>query len=141
MLVAAHKNPTMKYTQEHNTPGQYSGQSALRQDAFRKPGRNTPRRPPLCKRRVDVETAASQVYIWAGLLSYGQNLAYPIAREQMCQISRIQADVVRPRPKLSATCVGVVEELVHASTSTHLAETRHRTRAHRDGITCVGLPG
>ena len=37
----------------------------------------------------DVETAAGQVYIWAGLLSYGQNLAYPIAREQMCQISRM----------------------------------------------------
>ena len=37
----------------------------------------------------DVQTAAGQVYIWAGLLSYGQNLAYPIAREQMCQISRM----------------------------------------------------
>ena len=51
----------------------------------------------------DVGTAAGQVYIWAGLLSYGQNLAYPIAREQMCQISRIQADVARPRSKLSAS--------------------------------------
>ena len=37
----------------------------------------------------DVETAEGQVYIWAGLLSYGQNLAYPIAGEQMCQISRM----------------------------------------------------
>ena len=37
----------------------------------------------------DAQPAAGQVYIWAGLLSYGQNLAYPIAREQMCQISRM----------------------------------------------------
>ena len=37
----------------------------------------------------DVETAAGQVYIWAGLLSYGQNVTYPLAREQMCQISRM----------------------------------------------------
>ena len=89
MLVGAHKNPTMKCNKEYNTPGQYAGSSALRQGVLRKPGRNAPRRPPLCKRRVDVETAAGQVYIWAGLLSYGQNLAYPIAREQMCQISRM----------------------------------------------------
>ena len=52
MLEAAHKNPTMKYTQEHNTPGQYAGSFALRQGVLRKPGRNAPRRPPLCKRRV-----------------------------------------------------------------------------------------
>ena len=42
----------MKCNKEYNTPGHYAGQSALRQGVLRKPGRNAPRRPPLCKRRV-----------------------------------------------------------------------------------------
>ena len=50
-----------------------------------------------------IQTAAGQVYICVGLLSYGQNLAYPIVRGQMCQISRMQADVVRSRSKLSVS--------------------------------------
>ena len=33
----------------------------------------------------DAQTAAGPAYIWAGMLSYGQNLAYPIAREQLLQ--------------------------------------------------------
>ena len=47
--------------------------------------------PRVASAEYDVKTAAGQlqVYIWAGLLSYGQNLAYPIAREQICQISRM----------------------------------------------------
>ena len=35
------------------------------------------------------QTATGQVYICVGLLSYGQNLAYPKVRGQMCQISRM----------------------------------------------------
>ena len=49
----------------------------------------------------DVQTAAGQVYILAGLLSYGQNLAYPAASGKLCQIPRMHADVVRLRSKLS----------------------------------------
>ena len=47
--------------------------------------------PRFASVEYDAQPAAGQVYnvIWAGLLSYGQNLAYPIAREQMCQISRM----------------------------------------------------
>ena len=37
----------------------------------------------------DVQTAAGQVYMRARMLPYGQNLSDPIAREQMCQISRM----------------------------------------------------
>ena len=55
-----------------------------------------------------IQTAAGQVYICVGLLSYGQNLACPIARRPMYQIPRIQADVVRtrPRPKPSGPVCG-----------------------------------
>ena len=45
--------------------------------------------PSFASVEYDVQIAAGQVYIWGMLLSYGQNLAYPIAREQMCQISRM----------------------------------------------------
>ena len=45
--------------------------------------------PRFASVEYNVQTAAGQVYIWVGLLSYGQKLAYPIAREQMCQISRM----------------------------------------------------
>ena len=53
-----------------------------------------------------IQTATGQVYICIGLLSYGQNFAYPVVRGQMCQIARIQADAVRPRSKLSARRAG-----------------------------------
>ena len=53
-------------------------------------------------RRARCSNCRGQVCIWVVPLPYGQNLAYPIARENLCQISRTQADAVRPRPKLSA---------------------------------------
>ena len=45
--------------------------------------------PRFASAEYDDQTAVGQVYIWAGLLAYGQNLAYPIVRGQMCQISRM----------------------------------------------------
>ena len=38
--------------------------------------------PRFASVEYDIQTATGQVYVLLVLLSYGQNLAYPIAREQ-----------------------------------------------------------
>ena len=97
MLVGAHKNPTAKCNTEYNTPGpaiMHRSQRSQRRAihgaiAFcESPGGMRREGPRFAGVEYYAQITAGQVHIWVGLLSYGQDLAYPIVREQMCQISK-----------------------------------------------------